>query len=211
MGLIGPGKTSANNTAEIVVQRYTEEARRALYFARHEAQRRREMTVTVADLLSGISVEENSRAVRIGHLKDNAFYLRWLSGLPASPSQVAPNHDGHPDLDHVARKAIACALLEADYDREYWIDTDHLLRGLLRFHNTANFALLKTELSLDAARKASRHDRKAFPPHKTPNMKVINYLVRKHAALWLPPLLSAACYLYILLQSVDSSVLRFAH
>jgi len=164
----------------------------------------------VADLLSGISVEEASRAARIGSLKDNAFYLRWLSGLPASPSAVAPDHDGHPDLTQEAKKALAYAQIEADRDREYWIDTDHLLRGLMRFPNTANFALLKTELSLQEIRKASRKDRKASPAHKTPRAKVVQYLVRKHVAIWVPPLLSAACYLYILLQSFGGSMLRFA-
>ena len=45
-------------------------------------------------------------------------------------------------LDGDAKKAVAYAAKEADHDRQYWIDSDHLLRALLRFPNDAANALL---------------------------------------------------------------------
>jgi len=197
------GKVASNQT---LVERYTEATRRALNFARLEACHRADRSITVADLLAGLSVDEGTRAERVGSLKGNAFYLRWLAGLPALPAQFY-HEDGcadglQPDFDLDARRALAFAVIEADRDREYWIDSDHLLRGLLRFPNKANFAVLKTELNLKLARVASRRDREEYLPEETPNLKVMKYLLRKHLALWLPPVVSLACYLYILLQGL---------
>jgi ATP-dependent Clp protease ATP-binding subunit ClpC len=189
-----------------VFERYTEAAKRVMYCARCEALCRGESVITVADILSGLSVEEATRAERVGSLKANSFYLRWLSGLPALPAlnqgEDCKDQESEPQLEIDAKKTLAYAVMEADRDREYWIDSDHLLRGLLRFPNKAHFALLKTEVSLKAARIASRRDRKEFHPRETPSLKVIQYLIRKHLALWVPPILGIACYLYVLLQSI---------
>jgi len=201
------------------IERYTEAARNVLSFAWAGALRRDSALISAADLLSGLSEEEGTRAERVGNLKANAFYLRWLSGLPALPSPVSssiaasevpdqanPDQASQLDFDAEAKRALAFAVLEADRDREYWIDTDHLLRGLLRFPNKAHFAVLKTEINLDAARIASRHDREKFPSKQTPSLKVARYLIRKHLVLWAPPILGLLCYLYILFQSVGTEL-----
>ncbi|HEX4321466.1 MAG TPA: hypothetical protein VHZ52_11220 [Acidobacteriaceae bacterium] len=224
-------ENSGNLTAESglsnwsVAERYTPAACRALEYAKRESLRRGASAITVADLLAGLGVDEDSRAERTGSLKANAFYLRWLTGLPALPAAAADSielsiedptdfprfakdligewlEQSRLELDNEARRAIGFALAEADRDREYWIDSDHLLRGILRFPNRAHFAILKIEINLASARAASRNDRRAFPPHQTPSIKVVKYLVRKHLALWVPPILGLACYLYILMQGV---------
>jgi ATP-dependent Clp protease ATP-binding subunit ClpA len=190
----------------MVYERYTEDARKAVVYARDEALRRNETTISAADLLAGLGVEEETRADRVGALKTNASYLRWLTGLPALP-QANPgmewtNANVQAEMGMEAKRALAFAVDEADRDREYWIDTDHLLRGIMRFPNTAHFAVLKTEINLKAVRSASWRDRENFLPEQTPNMKVVQYLVRKHLALWVPPLVRLACYLYILIQGI---------
>jgi ATP-dependent Clp protease ATP-binding subunit ClpA len=192
--------------SQTIRDRYTLSARNAIQFARREADIRSSELITVADLLAGLSVEENTRAERIGSLKANASYLRWLSGLPALPMKAAPAEDTHPSLDPDVKRAFTFAVDEADRDREYWIDSDHLLRGLLRFHNKADYALLKTEVSLKSLRDASRRDRASHLPEETPNLKVVRYLVLKQLQNWAPPLISAACYLYILVQSFGFAV-----
>lgn len=201
-------KASGNS----VFERYTEAARRAIFYARAEALGRNGAIITVADLLAGLSLSEDTRAQRVGSLKDNGFYLRWLSGLPALPTPTAgvnwQDESKQLGLDAEALRTLAFAQLEADRDREYWIDTDHLLRGLLRFPNRANFAVLKTEINLKSARIASRRDREEFLPDETPSLKVMRYLMRKHFALWVPAVLSLACYLYILMQSVGMSAIK---
>jgi hypothetical protein len=186
-----------------IVERYTESTREALVYARQEALNRGETTIGVADLLGGLSVAEDTRAERVGGLKANAFYLRWLVGLPALPTQYSATGEAESvELDAEAKRALAFAVLEADRDREYWIDSDHLLRGLLRFPNKADFALLKIEISLKSARVGSRVDRENHIPETNPSLKVVKYLMRKWVALLVPPTLSLACYLYILIQGI---------
>ncbi len=198
-----------------IFERFTQASHNAVFNARLEALRRGDRTINVADLLSGLSWAEISRANRVGFLKDNAFYLRWLSGLPALPMS-SPSVTGHDlqnatHLDPEVKKALAFAVAEADRDREYWIDSDHLLRGLLRFPNQADFALLKTELTLSVARTNSSRDREEFLPQENPSLKVIRYLIRKHLALWGPPIVSLLCYLYILVQSMGMQLTPLAH
>lgn len=198
--------TGDGNSHPSVFERLTESSRRAIDFARQEAAHRGDKVISTADLLAGLSVDENTRAERVASLKLNAFYLRWLTGLPALPERaIASSHSAettHVEFDAEAKRAFAFAVHEADRDREYWIDSDHLLRGLLRFPNKAHFAVLKTELNLDAARAASRLDREDNPPEQSSNVKVVKYLFRKYTALLVPPILSLACYLYILLQGI---------
>jgi ATP-dependent Clp protease ATP-binding subunit ClpA len=212
MGKSGELVSGGNKTQSSLSERYTEPTLLALEFAREEAQQRGAAEVTVADLLAGLMAEEGSRAERVGKLKTNAFYLRWLAGLPALP---APAHEeGDPNaiaLDFEARRALAFAVLEADRDREYWIDSDHVLRGLLRFPNKADFALLKTELTLDSARVASRKDREQYLPEQNPSLKVGRYLARKYFLLLAPTVLSVACYLYILFEELGVVLTPVAH
>jgi len=206
MGSFGDLVTGKSVSHPKVFERYTVATRRAIDFAGQESLRRGASAITVADLLAGLSVDEDSRAERVGSLKANAFYLRWLVGLPALPSLEADTANQDPcrlELDPEAKRAVAFAILEADRDRNYWIDSDHLLRGVLRFPNRADFALLKTELTLQSARQASRVDRERHFPDENPNMKVVQYLVRKYIALLVPPVLSLACYLYILFQGFE--------
>jgi hypothetical protein len=189
-----------------VLERFTEAISRAIHFAQNESRHRGASATTVADLLAGLGVDETSRAERIGSLKANAFYLRWLIGLPALPARAEESIESKEspesqlELDIEAKRALGFAVMEADRDREYWIDSDHLLRGILRFPNRAHFAILKLEIDLYSARAASKADRHEFPSHQTPSMKVFKYLIRKHLALWVPPILSLVCYLYILIQ-----------
>jgi hypothetical protein len=214
-----------------LMERYTTEARRAIQFARQESLHRGAAAVTIADLLAGLGVDEESRAERIGSLKANAFYLRWLTGLPALPARAEDSagisfedsigcpgrNTGDPigewmgesrlKLDAEASRALGFAVVEADRDREYWIDSDHLLRGILSFPNRGHFAVLKTELNLHSTRVASKADRHKFPPHQTPSVKVVKYLIRKHLALWGPPIIGLACYLYILIQGTGLTTL----
>jgi hypothetical protein len=208
MGKSGQLLSGGNKTQSSLTERYTEPTLLALELAREEAQQRGATEVTVADLLAGLMVEEGSRAERVGKLKTNAFYLRWLAGLPALPA-VAQEESETVSTEAIglvfeARRALAFAVLEADRDREYWIDSDHVLRGLLRFPNEADFALLKTELSLDAARVASRRDRAQYLPEQNPSLKVVKYLARKYFLLLAPMVLSLACYLYILFEEVGA-------
>jgi hypothetical protein len=192
-------------------QRYTGSVRAAILHARCEALQRNERVITTSDLLAGLCQLEETRAERIGRLQDNAQYLRWLCDLPQMPwpDSAACQSEKTCELDNDARRALACAVMEADHDGEHWIDSDHLLRGLLRFPNRAQFAILKTELNLKIARHSSVRDRDEFLPDDGPNLKMMDTLVSKYFPEWAAPVLSAACYLYILLQSMGAGFTPF--
>lgn len=196
-----------------IVERHTEDMQRVLMLAKQEALRRGQASVTPADLLAGLMEEENHRAARIGSLKQNATYLRWLVELPQLPMPASSfSADvSSAEFDAESRRALAYMVLEADRDREYWVDTDHLLRGLLCFPNVADFALLKTELDLHGLRHDSRGDRHKFPSRHAPSGKIAEYLVRKYVEWLAPPVISLACYLYILIEGLGSALLQQAH
>jgi hypothetical protein len=204
------GKTRFENldlkaaNSQLLFDRFLGPSERACSLARQHARDRGETEISVSDLLAGLSFDEETRAARVGLLKENAFYLRWLSGLPPLPSRFQPyeivSDDCQWDFDPEATRALSFAVAEADRDREYWIDSDHLLRGLLRFPNRAHFAVLKTEVSLNSVRIASKRDRERYPSEVRSNLKVVRYLLGKYVALWVPPALTLVCYLYILTQ-----------
>jgi hypothetical protein len=85
----------------------------------------------------------------------------------------------HLELDADAMRAFPSALMEADRDDEYWIDSDHLPRALMRFPNRAHFALLKTEITVATVRNASRKDRHKVKPDGAPSSKLKRYRVGK--------------------------------
>ena len=170
-------------------ERYTDEAKRAIFFAHVEAVHRNEQSISVRDLLIGLTWESQSVACKIGSLKKNAVELRSSVGVPHLPITSLPYmRKSDIPLDGDAKKAVAYAAKEADHDRQYWIDSDHLLRALLRFPNDAANALLSTGVQLQSLRSASAQHRKEFPPPPVPKGARLKTILRKY---WLRGLIAA--------------------
>lgn len=151
-------------------ERYTDPAKRIIFFARLEANHRLEDHITPKDILAGLAWESGSRAMRIAPLKENAVLFRSLVGIPHLPISSTPYLEITRDipLDKDAKMVLAYAASEADRDKEYWVDSDHLLRGLLRIKNPAATALKSIGLDLKTLRTESRNDRNALPPISAP-------------------------------------------
>lgn len=150
-------------------ERYTEQARRAIFFARFEAIHQGTKVISTAHILAGLDWEEDSRANAVGRLKENAAKLRSLVGIPYRPSTSTPYTEKLDiPLDREAKMALAYAAQEADADQQYWLDTDYLLRGLLRFQNRASAALHAIQLDLESVRIASERHRAVVPPAPDP-------------------------------------------
>ena len=161
----------------------------AIYFALIEALHRNEKFISVGDLLVGITWDSESRASKIVSVKELAISLRSSVGIPHLPSTSQPYKRGaHIPLDDDAKKAVAYAAEEADQDRQYWIESDHLLRGLLRFPNNAREALQRANIHLDSLRSASVQHRKEFPPAPIPKWAGLKNVVRKY---WVGALIAA--------------------
>ena len=140
--------------------RYTDEAKRAVFFAHFEAVHRGEEKIGAGDLLLGLILARESRAKRIAPLAKYNLELRAALGVPHRPITAIPyltKKDIPLDVD--GKKALAYALREADDDWQFWLDTDHLLRGLLSFSNPASEALERHGVSLDSLRSGSKIDR----------------------------------------------------
>ena len=83
-------------------------------------------------------------------------------------------------MDTDAKKTLAYAAREVDWEGSYWLDTDHLLRGLLRFPNEAAHALQKIGVELEAARAASLENRMKVSPQPTPKGATMKIFARKY-------------------------------
>ena len=141
--------------------RYTEQARRVIYFARLEAVHRRASAISTKHLLLGLSWEETSPAAIAGSLKDRLIELCPLLGIQLRPCTDVPyKQNAEIPLDRDSKIVLAYTSREADSDWSSAIETDHLLRGLLRFPNEACEALNAVGLDLEGARDASKQFRR---------------------------------------------------
>lgn len=145
-------------------ERFTEQARRAVFFARVEAGIQHADKITTGHLLMGLVKEGGLRVEAIAPLKDNAVQLRSALGYP-DPPKALKGAELQRDLrlNDSSKKALVCAAQEAAVDGSRNIDADHLLRGLLRFPNEATTALQSLSLNLATARLASKTHRAEFP------------------------------------------------
>jgi ATP-dependent Clp protease ATP-binding subunit ClpC len=156
-------------------ERYTEQARRAIFFARYEAINQPADKISPAHLLVGLARDAGSRADKIGSLKDNEDQLRTVLGIPHPTS-----HEQDIGLNDNSKMILAYAAKEAELDEEYGIDTGHLLRGILRFSNEATAALQSISLDLTKARAASKRYRIEFPSKKTLYHRLFGSPFRAH-------------------------------
>ena len=166
-------------------ERYTVHARRAIFFARFEAAFQSADKITTGHLLVGLMRDADSRAVAVGSLKDNEVKLRIVLGIPSPTSGIMPNRDTLLPLDENSKMVLALAAEEADMDEEYWIDTDHLLRGLLCLPNEASDAFHSISLDLTTARSASKRHRIEFPSKKTLYHRLFGSPIRAHRIFFL--------------------------
>ena len=143
-------------------ERYTDAAKRAIFYARAEAINQNLTAISVRHILVGLTYEADSRACQIGSLKENAAKLRSSLGVPWLSTKLWKSQLEMP-LDANAKKTLAYASQEYELDRGQWLDTDHLLRGLLRFPNEATQSLQQINLELDSIRAASIENRKQLP------------------------------------------------
>ena len=183
-------------------ERYTETARRAIFFARAESIFRKAPAISVQDLLLGLTRERKSRANYISELSSHAAEFRAAFGVAPLPrrldsSLIRPRPQ--LPLEDDAKKALWYAAQEAHLDQEFWIDTDHLLRGLLRFPNDATAALSKAGLELESLQAASIQNRKVLPSKPPQRGVVLKRFARRYR--WLLLLLAVLLAIFLYLKS----------
>lgn len=152
-----------------MVERFTNSAKRAIYFSRFQAIHRDMPAMSPEDLLLGLIWDSETRAERVAGLKENALDLRAKLGVSHFPITSIPYGEKRDlRLTKEAKLAIIYAIEEANRDCEFEVDTDHLLRGLLRVRSAPSGLLKESGYSLKSLRNASQDDRKKNPTGKPP-------------------------------------------
>ena len=177
-------------------ERYTEEARRAIFFARAEAGYSKAEFITPTYLLQGLMWDPHLPSCPLSAVKAQESDLRTLLKAHSrsdikTPSDMGPN----VGLDPEAKKVLAYAAQEATADDSYFIDADHLLRGLLCFPNEASGALKTIELDLATARDASKMHRAKYPEKKSLYHRIFGSPFKAHRIVYMKLIISLAVIL----------------
>jgi hypothetical protein len=169
-------------------ERYTDAAKRAIYFARLEANHRDADSITPEHVLAGLTWESDSTFAGIAPLKELAVTLRAQMALPHLPSTSFPYlRERNIPLNDGAKMTLAYAVEEANRDRQYWLDCNHLLRGLLRFRNGASDALEESAINLGSVRSAVKLHRREHPANPAPKWGYLKLAIGRSRPLlvWL--------------------------
>jgi len=149
-------------------ERYTEKARRVIFFARYEASQFGSPYIEAEHLLLGLLREDTALVGRLlrSHLSREAFRRRIEENSP--PSQKISTSIDMP-LSSAAKAVLKAAAEEAESLEHEHIGTEHLLLGILRQKGTLAAKLL-VEAGFDAdtvhenLRRAERHPGRAAEP-----------------------------------------------
>ncbi|HJT90312.1 MAG TPA: Clp protease N-terminal domain-containing protein [Bryobacteraceae bacterium] len=137
-------------------ERYTEKARRTIFFARYEASQFGSQYVEAEHLLLGVLREDKALANRFlcSHAAVEAIRKRIEDHTP--PAEKVPTSVDMP-LSHDCKRVLAYGAEEAERLHHKHIGTEHLLLGMLR--ETESFAarlLGEQGLTLDSVRQQIR-------------------------------------------------------
>jgi ATP-dependent Clp protease ATP-binding subunit ClpA len=110
-------------------ERYTEPARRAIFYARAVAVLNAAPAIDPSHLLYGLMWGGDSRAQTLFRLRE-VFPL--FCGCPHKFADLkAVTQPEGPPLTYDSKKIVARAAMQADSLLDGWIDTEHLLLGIL--------------------------------------------------------------------------------
>jgi len=130
-------------------ERYTEAARRVVFFARYEAVMRGAPEITPRYLLMGLLHEKDPSIAQALGLPANSDAIRRVIQLPDRKFEKYPGGDALIPLDQS----------EADSDQSEKVNPIHLLRGMLCFPNEAADALNGVGIELESIRAAAKEGR----------------------------------------------------
>ena len=142
-------------------ERYTEKARRVIFFARYEASQFGSQQIEAEHLLLGLLREDTALASRLARsvLSPETFRKRIEEATP--PRKTIATSADLP-LSPVCRSVLTSAAEEADQFQHRHIGTEHLLLGLLKQERTLAAKLLteagiNTQKLREELRRTDRH------------------------------------------------------
>src|SRR2546422_10411055 len=132
-------------------ERYTEKARRVIFFARYEASQFGSPYIESEHLLLGIVREDKPLTTRFLR-SDMASIRKQIESHTTIREKTSTSVD--LPLSNESKRVLAYAAEEAERLSQKQIGTEHLLLGLLREPRTFAVQLLNSQgLSLDTARE----------------------------------------------------------
>jgi ATP-dependent Clp protease ATP-binding subunit ClpA len=145
----------------VMFERYTESARRAVFFARLLAIVSEAPNITSVNLLASLLFDDNSRAQTIFHLRESFPHYRGcpckFASLPKQQNKTLTQH---------SKQALLWTAMEATQMGDYWIGTEHMLLGILRVPvSRAAKYLAMAGLTLDGARKTIQKSKSSRPDY----------------------------------------------
>jgi hypothetical protein len=132
-------------------ERYTEKARRTIFFARYEASQFGSPYIEAEHLLLGLLREDKSLANRF--LRSRAESIREQIERHTAPGEQVPTSVALP-LSHECKRVLAYGAEEAERLKHKHIGTEHMLLGLLREEKCFAARLLHEQgLTIDSVRE----------------------------------------------------------
>lgn len=121
-------------------ERYTERARRSIFFGRYEASMFGSLEITAEYLLLGILRDDRRVALQLGLTADG---IRKELEQIAAPTGERISTSVDMPLTMEAKRALAYAAEESDALKHRQIDSEHLVLGLLRVEECLAAKLLR--------------------------------------------------------------------
>jgi ATP-dependent Clp protease ATP-binding subunit ClpC len=153
-------------------ERYLEPARRAIFFARYVALMNEAAAIDSGHLLCGLIWEETYRAVVLFGLREIFPLYRECPHKVANYSLVKSLNI---PLTAAGKRILAKAAGKADAMQDYWIDTEHLLLGIVAEQACpAAQHLAKARIHLQNAREVIKNNhasRPKYPDYYDPEVK----------------------------------------
>jgi ATP-dependent Clp protease ATP-binding subunit ClpC len=122
-------------------ERYTEKARRVVFFARYEASQFGSPCIEAEHLLLGLLREDTALAGRLSRSPLSPETLRKRIEEKSTPRKKVPPSIDLP-LSSSSKSVLTHAAEEAERFQRRHIGTEHLLLGLVREENTLAAKLL---------------------------------------------------------------------
>jgi ATP-dependent Clp protease ATP-binding subunit ClpC len=133
-------------------EKYTEKARRVIFFARYEASQYGAREIGTPCLLLAITRENRELMARLMHAgsSDIPKLRADLEALLPKAQKIATSVD--LPLDHAAKRVLVYAAEESELLQHDSIDTGHLLLGLLREEGAETACLKAHGIELEGVR-----------------------------------------------------------
>ena len=174
-------------------ERYTEKARRFIFFARYEASQRGSPYIEVAHLLLGL-VREDFPTIRALCKVDRARLQEAIEAICVNSGQKISTSADLP-MSQSARQVLIYGAEEAEQLGHQHIGCEHLLLGMLRLPGPEADVLAGFGIGLDKARevfRAAPSDPAAMPQALRATLAEYQQMLASHLAKLPPDRLEAA-------------------